>query len=53
MTELATQLATALSILATAEETQGEHVNPYLVGVGTFLFLVLCLAVTLMFNRDR
>jgi hypothetical protein len=50
---LSIPLSNALSILATAEETQRDLPNPYLVGIGTFLFLVLCLAVTLLFNRDR
>jgi hypothetical protein len=45
--------AYALSFLATAEETQREHINPYLVGISTFVVLVLCLAFTLIFNRDR
>ena len=43
----------ALSLLATAEETGGRQVNPYLVGVSTFVVLVLCLFCTLIFNRDR
>ena len=44
-----------LSLLAVAEETAGgeAHINPYLVGISTFLVLVACLAATLIFNRDR
>jgi hypothetical protein len=45
--------ANVLVLLATAEEGQREHVNPYLTGIGSFVFLVFCLAVTLAFNRDR
>jgi len=46
--------AYALSLIATAaEETQREHMNPYVVGIATFVLLVLCLSVTLLFNRDR
>jgi hypothetical protein len=45
--------STGLSILATAEETTRELPNPYFVGIVTFLLLVICLAVTLLFNRDR
>jgi hypothetical protein len=45
--------AYALSLIATAEETQREHINPYVVGISTFIVLVLCLSFTLLFNRDR
>jgi hypothetical protein len=45
--------AATLSVLGAAEETQREHMNPYLVGVSTFVFFVLCLSFVLLFNRDR
>jgi hypothetical protein len=43
----------ALSLLAVAEEAQTEHINPYLVGISSFLVFVLLLGATLLFNRDR
>jgi hypothetical protein len=43
----------ALVLFAQAEEHQREHLNPYLTGIGSFVFLTLCLALTLAFNRDR
>jgi hypothetical protein len=45
--------AYALSLIATAGETQREYINPYVVGIATFVLLVLCLSFTLLFNRDR
>jgi hypothetical protein len=43
----------ALSLLVAAEEGQADHINPFLVGISTFLLFVVCLACTLLFNRDR
>jgi len=45
--------ANVLVLIAQAEVGQREHVSPYLTGIGAFVLLTLCLAVTLVFNRDR
>ncbi len=45
-------------LVSAAEHGGGEEIirtqhNPYFVGICTFIFLVVCLMITLSFNRDR
>ncbi|MFH8435981.1 hypothetical protein ACH4A3_12280 [Streptomyces sp. NPDC018007] len=51
LTSTAHQLAT----LASGGEGGGNHesLNPYVVGAGAFVALMLLLFITISFNRDR
>ncbi|GAA2470603.1 hypothetical protein GCM10010406_02730 [Streptomyces thermolineatus] len=46
-----TTSAAALTLLA-SESAEHENLNPYVTGIGAFLFLMVLLWITTRFNRD-